>query len=71
VPGAAIDHTGRILAGKDEILKVVREFLNLPRASPEIDRWAYFNITDKTRYPTPPRITSGSFRSMRRIASAW
>jgi hypothetical protein len=49
--GAAIDRKGRVLTKREDILKLVKASLELPRANPGIDRWAYFYGGDKARYP--------------------
>jgi len=49
--GAAIDHQGRILTDRSEILELVEGSLKLPRASPGIDRWAYFYGSSTNLYP--------------------
>ena len=49
--GVAIDHRGMVLNGRTDILKLVKDSLKLPRASPGIDRWAYFYGNNKSIYP--------------------
>jgi hypothetical protein len=49
--GVAIDHGGMVLTGQSDIFKLVEDSLKLPRASPGIDRWAYFYGNNKSMYP--------------------
>ena len=49
--GVAIDHKGRVLTDRDEILKLVEASLTLPRAYEGIDRGAFFYRDVRALYP--------------------
>jgi len=57
--GVAIDHRGKVLTAQSEILNLVEASLKLPRASPSINRWSYFNRENTNfnfsvvQFPTP------------------